>query len=35
MKKILKVRNSPDAVVENGKITTPILPHPISIVEER
>ena len=33
MKKILKIRNSPDAVVENGKITTPILPQPINIIK--
>lgn len=35
MKKILKVRNSFDAIVENGKITTPILPQPINIIEEK
>lgn len=35
MKKILKVRNSSDAIVENGKITTPILPQPINIIEEK
>lgn len=34
MKTILKVRNSEDAVFQNGKITTPILPQPITNVKK-